>query len=93
MKRNRFSEEQIIKILQVHASGVSAADLACEHGFAEGTIYTWKANYAQAPAGAPCERPVPGLPGNICLVLSSEYPLNLKGLRQSRGDSVRVTEV
>jgi hypothetical protein len=35
-----------------------------------------------------CEPLVPELPGNICLLLSSEYPLNIKGLRQSRGDSI-----
>jgi putative transposase len=45
MKRKRFTEEQIIKILQAHASGVSAAELARQYGFAEGTIYTWKAKY------------------------------------------------
>lgn len=45
MKRKRFSEEQIIKILQAHEAGVPLADLAREHGFAEGTIYTWKAKY------------------------------------------------
>lgn len=45
-----------------------------------------------APARAPCERLVPGLPGNICLVCSLEYPLNLKGLRQTRGHSVDLLE-
>ena len=45
MKRKRFSEEQIIKILQAHENGVPLADLAREHGFAEGTIYTWKAKF------------------------------------------------
>ncbi len=45
MKRKRFSEEQIIKILQEHEAGVPLADLAREHGFAEGTIYTWKSKY------------------------------------------------
>lgn len=45
MKRNRFSEEQIIKILQAHEAGVPLTELAREHGFAEGTIYTWKAKY------------------------------------------------
>ena len=34
-----------------------------------------------------CEPLVPELPGNTCLLLSSEYPLNIKGLRQTRGDS------
>ena len=45
MKRKRFSEEQIIKILRSHETGVPLLDLAREHGFAEGTIYTWKAKY------------------------------------------------
>ena len=45
MKGKRFTEEQIIKILQAHEAGVPLAELAREHGFAEGTIYTWKAKY------------------------------------------------
>ena len=45
MKRKRFTEEQIIKILTAHEAGVPLVDLACEHRFAEGTIYTWKAKY------------------------------------------------
>jgi len=45
MKRKRFTEEQIIKILQSHEAGVPLAELAREHGFAQGTIYTWKAKY------------------------------------------------
>ena len=45
MKRKRFTEEQIIKILQAHEAGMPLAELAREHGFAEGTIYTWKAKY------------------------------------------------
>ena len=45
MKRKRFTEEQIIKILQSHEAGVPLAELSREHGFAEGTIYTWKAKY------------------------------------------------
>jgi putative transposase len=45
MKRKRFTEKQVIKILRSHEAGVPLADLAREHGFAEGTIYTWKARY------------------------------------------------
>ena len=45
MKRKRFTEEQIIAILKEHEAGVSAADLARQHGFAEGTLYTWKSRY------------------------------------------------
>ena len=45
MKRKRFTEEQIIKILKAHESGVPLSELAREHGFAEGTIYIWKSKY------------------------------------------------
>lgn len=45
MKRKRFTEEQIIKILRSHEAGVPLAELSREYGFAEGTIYTWKAKY------------------------------------------------
>ena len=45
MKRKRFTEEQIIGILKEHEAGVPAADLARKHGFAENTIYNWKAKY------------------------------------------------
>ena len=45
MKRKRFTEEQIIGILKEHEIGVSATDLSRKHGFAEGTLYTWKSKY------------------------------------------------
>ena len=32
MKRNRFTEEQIIGILKEHEAGVSVADLCRKHG-------------------------------------------------------------
>lgn len=51
MKRKRFTEEQVIKILRSHEAGVPLADLAREHGFAEGTIYTWKARYGGMESG------------------------------------------
>ena len=51
MKRKRFSEEQIIKILQAHENGLPMADLARQHGFAGGTIYTWKAEYGGMAVG------------------------------------------
>ncbi len=45
MNRKRFNEEQIINILKEREVGLSAAGLARKHGFAEGTLYTWKSNY------------------------------------------------
>jgi putative transposase len=45
MKRKKFSEEQIIKILKEHEAGSTIVDLARRHGIAENTIYRWKAKY------------------------------------------------
>lgn len=45
MKRKRFSDEQIIAILKEHEAGVSVSDLSRKHGFAEGTLYTWKSKF------------------------------------------------
>jgi putative transposase len=45
MKRNRFSEEQIIGILREHEAGAKAGDLARKHGISEATLYNWKAKF------------------------------------------------
>ena len=45
MKKGRFNEEQIIRILKQHEAGARVADLAREHGISEATIYTWKGKY------------------------------------------------
>ena len=45
MKRNRFSEEQIIGILKEHEAGVSVSDLCRKHGVSDASIYKWKAKF------------------------------------------------
>jgi putative transposase len=45
MKRNRFSEEQIIAILKEHEAGVAVAELCRKHGVSDASIYNWKAKY------------------------------------------------
>ena len=45
MKRIRFTEEQIIAVLQEHEAGAKTADLARKHGVSEATLYNWKAKY------------------------------------------------
>jgi putative transposase len=41
MKKGRFSEAQIVVILQQRASGQSVALIVRENGLSEATFYTW----------------------------------------------------
>ena len=43
--KNRFTEEQIIKILKLQENGMKVADILREHGISEQTFYRWKAKY------------------------------------------------
>ena len=45
MKRSRFSEEQIIAILQEQEAGAKTADVCRKHGISDATFYKWKARY------------------------------------------------
>ncbi|MTB51696.1 transposase [Lewinella sp. W8] len=46
MKKNRFSETQIITALKRNEQGVSVSDLARELGVSAGTIYNWRQKYS-----------------------------------------------
>jgi putative transposase len=47
MKKSRFSEEQIVKILQESLTGqMSQAELCRKHGVSQNTFYWWKRKYA-----------------------------------------------
>jgi len=52
MKRRRFTENQIIKILNEAEAGVSVSDLCRKHGFSRSTFYKWKAKYGGMDASA-----------------------------------------
>jgi putative transposase len=45
MRKSRFAEEKIIKILKENVAGISAAELCRKYGFSDATFYTWKAKY------------------------------------------------
>jgi len=45
MKRKRYTEEQIIRILHEAESGVKTSDLCRKYGMSDATFYNWKAKY------------------------------------------------
>ncbi|MGV4794766.1 IS3 family transposase [Rhizobium sp. F40D2] len=45
MKKQRFTEEQIIAVLKEQEAGAKAGDLCRKHGISEATFYNWKAKY------------------------------------------------
>ena len=45
MKRSRFSDEQIIRILKEHQAGMTAAELCRKHGISDATFYKWRSEY------------------------------------------------
>lgn len=45
MKKTRFTEEQIVKILQQQESGIKVGEMCREHGISDQTFYNWKAKY------------------------------------------------
>lgn len=46
MKKSRFSEAQIIRILKEYEAGKKAKDVSREHGISEATFYNWKKKFA-----------------------------------------------
>ena len=45
MKKTRFTEAQIIGILNEQERGIKVADLCRKHGICDATFYNWKSKY------------------------------------------------
>jgi putative transposase len=45
MKRTRFTEVQIIGILNEQDQGMKVSDLCRKHGISEASFYNWKSKY------------------------------------------------
>lgn len=46
MKKTRFTEEQILRILKEYASGKKVLDITREYGISDATLYNWKNKYS-----------------------------------------------
>jgi len=45
MKKSRFSESQIVRILKAVEGGRSVKEVCREYGFSDATYYNWRAKY------------------------------------------------
>lgn len=45
MKRKRYNEQKIVKILNEAEAGVPVAELSRQYGFSHSAFYKWKAKY------------------------------------------------
>ena len=52
MKKSKYSESQIVKILKEAEAGIPVPELCREHGFSKSAFYKWRAKYGGMDASA-----------------------------------------
>ena len=52
MKQSRFTENQIVAVLNQFEAGLPLEELIRKHGISKGTFYKWKAKYSGMDASA-----------------------------------------
>ena len=52
MKQSRFTENQIVAVLNEFEAGLPLEELIRKHGISKGTFYKWKAKYSGMDASA-----------------------------------------
>ena len=45
MKKQRFTEEQILRVLKEYGAGKKVQDICREHNISDATLYNWKNKY------------------------------------------------
>ena len=45
MKKSKFTEHQIVKILKLQENGLSVGEICKQYGISQGTFYNWKNKY------------------------------------------------
>jgi putative transposase len=45
MKKSRYTESQVVNILQEVEAGRLVKEVCCEYGISEATYYSWKSKY------------------------------------------------
>ncbi len=45
MRKSRFTEEQIIRVLKLHQARTPVAELCRKHGISDATFYGWRSRY------------------------------------------------
>lgn len=85
MRNSRFTEKQIIAILEEWRTGGDSRDLCRRHGISHASLSRWKAKFGTQPGGATPERDAVFLQDKQSLLLSKIAGRKLRRLREELG--------